>query len=286
MRVGGGWVLEVDIRKYFDTVDHAWLRTFLHRRVRDGVVLRLIGKWLNAGVMEGGSVSYPDRGTPQGGVISPLLANVYLHEVLDTWWEREVRPRLRGRSTLVRYADDFVLVFQREDDAQRVQAVLSKRFEKHGLQIHPEKTRLVRFRKPLGKLPPPGQFDLLGFTLRWERSLKKNWVVKARTAKSRFRRGLQRIALWCRFNRHEPIRVQQRGLALRLRGHDAYYGITGNFEALQAFRWQVHRIWRKWLSRRSQRGYLSWERFGALMKRFPLPRARVVHSIYRAAANA
>jgi group II intron reverse transcriptase/maturase len=285
-RVGGGWVLEVDIRKYFDTVDHAWLRTFLHRRVRDGVILRLIGKWLNAGVWEGGSVSYPDQGTPQGGVISPLLANVYLHEVLDTWWESEVRPRLRGRSTLVRYADDFVLVFEYEADARRVQAVLAKRFEKHGLQIHPEKTRLVRFERPREGCAPPGQFDLLGFTHRWERSRRGYWVVKRRTAKSRLRRGLQRIALWCRFHRHEPIGVQQRALALRLRGHDAYYGITGNFEALRAFRWQVLRIWRKWLSRRSQRGYLSWERFGALMKRFPLPRARVVHSIYRAAAKA
>lgn len=286
MGIGGGWVLEVDIRKFFDTVDHRWLQTFVRRRVRDGVILRLIGKWLKAGVFEEGSVSYPELGTPQGGVISPMLANVYLHEVLDTWWEREVKPRLKGRATLVRYADDFVLVFGRESDARRVQAVLPKRFEKYGLQVHPEKTRLVRFDRPREGKPPPGQFDLLGFTHRWERSRRGYWVVTRHTAKSRFRRGLQRIAQWCRAHRHEPIRVQQSALALRLRGHDAYYGITGNFKALQAFRWQVNRIWRFWLSRRSQRGRLSWERFAALLKRFPLPRARVVHSIYRTAAHA
>ncbi len=286
MGMDGGWVLEVDIRKFFDTVDHGWLRGFVGRRVRDGVILRLIGKWLNAGVLESGSVSYPDRGTPQGGVISPLLANVYLHEVLDTWWESEVKPRLRGRATLVRYADDFVLVFEREADARRVQAVLPKRFEKHGLQVHPEKTRLVRFEPPGGGRPPPGQFDLLGFTHRWERSRRGTWVVRRSTAKSRFRRGLQRVGQWCRFHRHDPIRVQQRALSVRLQGHFAYYGITGNSDALWAFRKQVLHMWRYWLARRSQRSRLTWGRFWALLERFPLPRARVVHSIYRTAAPA
>lgn len=284
--VGGGWVLEVDVRKFFDTVDHARLQGFVRRRVRDGVILRLIGKWLQAGVLEEGRVSYPDRGTPQGGVISPMLANVYLHEVLDAWWESEVKPRLKGRATLVRYADDFVLVFEYESDARRVEAVLPKRFEKYGLQLHPEKTRLVRFQKPRSGTPLPGQFDLLGFTLRWERSRHGYWVIKTRTAKSRFRRGLQRIAGWCRLNRHLPIGRQQQALARRLYGHYAYYGITGNYEALVAFRKQVLHIWRKWLVRRSQRHHLTWERFWELLGRFPLPRARVVHSIYRRAAKA
>ena len=286
MGMEGGWVLEVDIRKFFDTVDHGRLREILRRRVQDGVILRLIGKWLKAGVLEEGSVSYPTQGTPQGGVISPLLANVYLHEVLDTWWEREVRPRLSGRALLVRYADDFALLFENESDARRVHAVLAKRFAKYGLTVHPEKTRLVRFERPGGGGPPPGQFDLLGFTHRWERSRRGYWVIVRRTAKSRFRRALKRIAHWCRTHRHEPVRAQQRALARRLQGHYAYYGITGNFEALKAFRRQVERIWRKWLSRRSQRGYLSWARYKALAKRFPLPPARIVHSIYRAAAKA
>ena len=152
---GGGWVLEIDIARFFDTLDHGHLRDMLGRRVRDGVLLRLIGKWLNAGVMEAGVLSHPDSGTPQGGVISPLLANVYLHEVLDTWFERDVKPRLQGPVHLVRYADDAVMLFSREDDARRVLDVLPKRMEKYGLALHPEKTRLVEFRRPTHRPPPP-----------------------------------------------------------------------------------------------------------------------------------
>src|SRR3990172_5790224 len=154
--MAGGWVLEVDIRKFFDTLDHGHLSEILCRRVRDGVLLRLIGKWLNAGVLEDGQLSHPEAGTPQGGVISPLLANVYLHEVLDVWFERDVKPRLRGGAFLVRYADDAALVFSREDDARRVMEVLPKRFGKYGLALHPEKTRLVEFRRP-DRRPPTHQ---------------------------------------------------------------------------------------------------------------------------------
>ena len=149
MSLHGGWVLEVDVEKFFDTIDHGQMRELLHRRVRDGVLLRLIGKWLNAGVLESGAISYPAAGTPQGGVISPLLANIYLHEVLDVWFERVVKPRLRGRAFLCRYADDFVMLFEHEEDAHRVLDVLPRRLGKHGLTIHPEKTRLVEFRRPL-----------------------------------------------------------------------------------------------------------------------------------------
>ena len=148
IRKGGGWVLDVDVRKFFETIDHAHLREFLQRRVRDGVLLRLIGKWLNAGVLEEGAISYPDEGTPQGGVISPLLANIYLHYVLDEWFEHEVKPVLAGEAKLIRFADDFVLAFTHQRDAERVFAVLGKRFAKYGLTIHPEKTRLVRFTRP------------------------------------------------------------------------------------------------------------------------------------------
>jgi RNA-directed DNA polymerase len=148
MDSGGGWILEVDIRKFFDTLDHAYLREFLQHRVRDGVLKRLIGKWLKAGVMEEGSVSYPDAGSPQGGVISPLLANVFLHYVLDVWFRQEVQPRLRGDAHLIRYADDFVILFTHEEDARRVMEVLPKRFGKYGLALHPDKTRLIPFRRP------------------------------------------------------------------------------------------------------------------------------------------
>jgi RNA-directed DNA polymerase len=290
MSMGGGWVLEGDIEKFFDSVDHTKLREVLSQRVRDGVLIRLIGKWLNAGVMEDGEVRHPETGTPQGGVISPLLANVFLHEALDVWWERDVRTRLRGRAALIRYADDFVLVFETEEDARRVAEVLPKRFEKYGLRLHPEKTRLVRFEKPTSPPSPPGgeggaptSFDLLGFTHFWGKSLKGHWVVKRKTAKDRFSRTLRRIATWCRLNRHLPIREQHSALVRKLRGHDAYFGITGNAASLGLLRHWVQRIWQKWLNRRSWKAKMTWTRMNRLLGIFPLPPPRVVHSIYRVA---
>jgi RNA-directed DNA polymerase len=292
MKSGGGWIVEVDIRKFFDTLDHAHLRALLRQRVRDGVLLRLIDKWLKAGVLEDGRVTVPSQGTPQGGVISPLLANVYLHYVLDLWFEQEVQPRLRGRAFLIRYADDFVIGFTHEADARRVLEVLPKRFGRYGLAVHPEKTRLVPFRSPAasdgvasGKGCPPGTFDLLGFTHYWGRSLKGNWVVKRRTAASRLQRAIRSIADWCRFNRHRPIPEQHRTLRQKLLGHFAYFGITGNVEALRRFRDAVAGLWRKWLSRRSRGAPFSWDHFNLLLKRYPLPAAVVVHSVYRQAAN-
>ena len=217
MAMGGGWVLEADIEKFFDSVDHTKLREVLSQRVRDGVLTRLIGKWLNAGVMEEGQLRHPEAGTPQGGVISPLLANLYLHEVLDVWWERDVRPRLRGRASLVRYADDFVMVFETEEDARKVADVLAKRFDKYGLRLHAEKTRWVRFKKPNDRERQHGQrkaqLRLLGFTHFWGKSLKGNWVVKRKTATDRFSRTLKRISEWCRTNRHRPIQEQHAALA-------------------------------------------------------------------------
>jgi RNA-directed DNA polymerase len=290
MAMGGGWVLEADIEKFFDSVDHTKLREVLSQRVRDGVLIRLIGKWLKAGVMEEGVVRHPETGTPQGGVISPLLANVYLHEVLDVWWERDVRPRLRGRAALVRYADDFVMVFETEQDARRVAEVLPKRFEKYGLRLHPEKTRLLRFERPTSSPPDggaggngSGSFDVLGFTHFWGRSRKGSWVVKRKTAKDRFSRALRRISMWCRAHRHEPVKEQHAALARKLKGHDAYYGITGNARALDALRQWVRRIWHKWLSRRSWKTGLTWPRMQRLLAVLPLPPARVIHSIYRVA---
>jgi RNA-directed DNA polymerase len=283
--MGGGWVLEVDIRKFFDTLDHGHLLEILRRRVRDGVLLRLIGKWLNAGVLEEGELTHPEAGTPQGGVISPLLANVYLHEVLDVWFERDVKPRLRGRAFLVRYADDAAMVFSREDDARRVVDVLPKRFGKYGLALHPEKTRLVEFRRPDQRPPTdqggagggrPGTFDLLGFTHYWGLSRKGRWVVKRKTARDRFNRALKRVADWCRENRHQPVREQRLALARKLLGHFGYYGITGNFEATRRFREGVKGVWRKWLDRRSNRARMSWEGMSKLLERYPLPPPRIV----------
>lgn len=288
METAGPWVVEVDISKFFDTLDHGHLRAILQQRVRDGVLLRLIGKWLNAGVMEAGSYTRPEAGSPQGGVISPILANAYLHEVFDTWFEREVKPRLRGVAFPVRYADDIAIVFSCEDDARRVMEVLPKRFGKYGLMLHPEKTRLIDFRRPGSGRPEgwkPGRFDLLGFTHHWGRSRRGNWVVRQKTASSRFSRSLKAINAWCRRNRHLPIAVQHLALARKLQGHFGYYGITGNSLALSRFRHETAVVWKKWLARRSQKGYKTWKWFNNLQKRYPLPPAIAIHSILRRAAN-
>jgi len=289
MTMGGGWVLEVDIRSFFDTLDHGQLRTILRKRVQDGVLLRLIGKWLHAGVMEDGDVTYPDSGTPQGGVISPLLANVFLHEVLDTWFENEVKPRLRGRAFLVRYADDVTAVFSLEEDARRVWAVLPKRFARYGLTLHPEKTRLIAFRRPSGTdrdaAARPTSFDLLGFTHFWTRSLRGSWVIKRKTARARLGRALRAIAQWCQQHRHAPVSWQHAVLSRKLRGHYSYYGITGNSVAITRFRYEVRSRWRKWLDRRGGRSPMSWAHFHRLEERYSLPAAIAVHSSYRRAAN-
>ena len=283
MSMRGGWVLEVDIRSFFDTLDHGVLRRFLDERVTDGVIRRAIDKWLKAGVLEHGAVTHPDEGTPQGGVISPILANVYLHEVLDRWFESDVKPRLRGHAFLVRYADDFVIAFEREADARRVMSVLPKRFGKYGLALHPDKTRLVNFTRPRrggsSGGDGPGSFDLLGFTHHWALSLKGNWVIRRRTMRSRLARAIRRIWEWCRDHRHMPIAEQCKALGQKLRGHYGYFGITGNYEALERFHEAVKRAWRKWLGRRSQRGRIRWKRFDQLLSHYCLPPPRAVHSV-------
>lgn len=283
----GGIVVEFDIQKFFDTLDHKQLREFLGLRVRDGVLLRLIGKWLNAGVMEQGAVTRSELGTPQGGVISPLLANIYLHYVLDRWFAEEVLPRLHGAAELVRYADDGVIVCRRLDDAERLMAVLPKRFERYGLTLHPVKTRLVRFERPAlsaGKGHDddsdddgPGSFNFLGFTYHWSRSRQGNWVVRRKTAKDRLARAIVRTANWCRVNRHEPLDEQHAALSRKMRGHYAYYGVTGNMRSLQCFANEVGKAWRYWLARRSGHAKGTWEWFHRLLVRLPLPPPRIVH---------
>jgi hypothetical protein len=211
------------------------------------------------------------------------LANIYLHEVLDAWFVREVKPRLKGRAFLIRYADDFVMLFEQEEDARRVWDVLPKRFGKYGLTLHPEKSRLVEFRRPKPPLPPPsgggglrpGSFDLLGFTHFWAQSRKGNWVVKQKTAKGRFGRAVKRVAGWCRSHRHLTVRTQWEALKQKLRGHFGYFGIAGNSEALARFRFEVVGLWWRWLSRRSQRARLTWEQMKRLLVRYPLPPARL-----------
>ncbi len=234
---------------------------------------------LNAGVVEEGKLMHSETGTPQGGVVSPILANVFLHEVLDVWFHVEVLPRLGGAATLVRYADDFVIVFKQENDARRVMDVLPMRFGKYGLTLHPTKTKLVSFQKPPPGPPKggsagegPGAFDLLGFTHYWTRSRSGYWVVMLKTAKNRLTRAAKRFGEWCQKNRHLPVKEQSLVLNWKLKGHDSYYGIVGNAAALWGLRYELYRRWQHWLDRRSQRARVTWERMKAIHDRYPLVR--------------
>jgi RNA-directed DNA polymerase len=282
MNMNGGWVLDVDLQDFFGSLEHRHLRDFLDQRMRDGVIRRTIGKWLNAGVMEDGQLTRSSAGSPQGGVISPMLSNIYLHEVLDLWFEQVVKPKLRGAAFLVRYADDFAVVCALRHDAQRVMAVLPKRMGRFGLTVHPEKTRQIPFKRPpRGGPKDKTSFDLLGFTHFWARSRKGAWIVKRKTSKKSFRRTVSRAATWCRINRHRPIKEQHHRLSRMLRGHDAYFGITGNSVSLQLLRVAFHEAWRVWLNRRSSNSSMDWETFNKLLKRYPLPGPRAIHSVLR-----
>lgn len=277
----GAYLVEVDIEKFFDTLDHNQLRDFLDLRVRDGVIRRIIDKWLSAGVLEDGNLIHPDTGTPQGGVISPLLANIYLHRVIDKWFEDVVKPRLNRKAFLIRYADDMVIVCDEERDARRIMEVLPKRCGRYGLTLHPRKTRLVRFKKPTGSREDRDSFDFLGFTHYWGKSRGGYWVIRKKTAKGRLTRAIKRVAEFCRLFRHRPLEWQHQKLAAKLKGHCGYYGVTGNARSLEQFREEVRKLWRKWLNRRAQRRTMYWDRYVQLLKGYPLPAMRVVHSIYR-----
>jgi group II intron reverse transcriptase/maturase len=276
------WVVDIDIRKYFDTIPHPHLRTFLDQRVTDGVIRRMIDKWLKAGVVEDGLLRHMTEGSPQGGVVSPCLSNVFLHHVLDEWFATEVAPRLKGASTLVRFADDAVMAFANLDDAKRVLAVLGKRLGRFGLTLHPDKTRLVDFRPQQTESTRHPQtdgttFDFLGLTHVWGRSRRGKDMVLQVTAKSRFARALAAVSDWCRTHRHWSIRDQHRHLSSMMRGHFAYYGVGGNSQRLRWFANQVMRLWRKWLSRRDRQNVFQWTRFNEMLKRHPLPPPKIFH---------
>lgn len=256
----------------------------VERRVRDRSVLRLIRKWISAGVIEQGSLLVTQTGVGQGQVISPLLANIYLHYVLDEWFEREVKPRLRGQAYEVRYVDDFILCFQYREDAERVLAVLKRRFEKYGLTLHPEKTRLMEFgrsalaksEEPGGK--KPGTFDFLGFTHMCKRSRKGKFTIHVRTARKRLSRSLKKVAAWCQKHRHDPVEKQSHALNAKLRGHDQYYGRPTNFRSLWEYHREVRKIWKKWLNRRTRGKTLTWKEYEELLSLHPLLRPRITHA--------
>ena len=256
----------------------------LQIRVADPPLLRLISKCLHVGVLDGEEFSKPDEGTAQGSIISPMLGNVYLHYVLDLWFECDIKSRLKGHARLIRYADDWVLGFARQDDARRVLEVLHKRMAKYGLKLHPDKTRLIPFMRP-----HPGQngrsgprtFDFLGFTIYWCKTRRGGWRLGMKTRKARIQRTLVNLGEWCRRHRHLPLKEQHAALSRRLRGHYQYFGVNGNGRSLQQVLHRTQRLWLKWLQRRSQRGdRLTWKRFGAYLKAHPLPPPRFCVKIW------
>jgi RNA-directed DNA polymerase len=270
------YIVEADIVSFFDSIDRKVLTEMLRDRIADETLMRLVGKCLHVGVLDGERYLEPEEGTAQGSSLSPLLGNIYLHHVLDVWFQREVQPRLRGRSALVRYADDFVICFQHEDDAERAWNVLAARFAKYGLALHPRKTRRFSFRAPHdGDDSGGATLDFLGFTAHWRRTRTGLQRVTFRTRGARLRRAIKAVFEWCRRHRHDSIGEQHLALKRKLIGHDNYFGVNGNARALHLLRFHASRAWRTWLNRRSQRARMNWKRFNELLQRFPLPAARV-----------
>jgi RNA-directed DNA polymerase len=277
------WILEIDIKAYFDSIVREQLMEMVGKRISDGSVLRLIRKWIQIGFIDDGRLLVSETGTGQGQTISPLLANVYLHHVLDEWFEQVVKPRLRGEAHEIRFADDAVICFQYREDAEKVMDVLPKRFAKYGLTLHPEKTRLLEFgRCAMGKAKwqgrKPDTFAFLGFTHICAQSRKGTFTVHVRTMSKRLRRGLNEIAKWCQAHRHEPVDQQQKTLNAKLRGHNQYYGRPTNYRGILKFYRGVQHIWRRWLSRRTRGGPISWEKYNAILRRHPLLSPRIMHA--------
>lgn len=277
------WIFEADIVSFFDSLDRTELKKMLEVRIADGSLLRLIGKCLHVGVLDGDEFSEPESGTVQGSVLSPLLGNVYLHYVLDLWFETEVTPRLRGKATLIRYCDDFIIGFEREDDARRVIAVLEKRLRRFGLSLHPDKTRLLPFWRPPKRQQSgkgPATFDFLGFTFYWRRTRRGYWRMGCKTRRASLTRAKKSVYDWCRRHRHLSIKEQHAALNRRLRGHFNYFGVSGNSRSLRMLVEATKRTWYKWLCRRSQRKRLTWKRYNDLLRWWPLPRPRITVQIW------
>jgi len=280
LELGINWILDIDIQKFFDSIDRKYLLDILKRRVNDGAILRLIGKWLKMGILEAEKIVTTENGTIQGAIISPILANIFLHTVLDEWFKYEVEPRVRGRCFIVRFADDFVCGFQYRGEAERIYQELPKRCEKYGLTIHPKKSRLVQFSRPYWREGKgPGTFDFLGFTHYWGRTRAGEWTIKRKTQKKRQRRFMKALWEWCKRNRHEKITQQYKTICAKLRGHYQYYGVRGNYKMLEVVYEHAERAWKRWLGRRTRNGKIAWEVFEErYWKIFPLPKPCIIHT--------
>ena len=277
------YVLELDITSYFDAIVRKQLMEMVGQRISHSSILRLIGKWINVGVVDEGRLLTSETGVGQGQVISPLLANIYLHQVLDRWFEDEVKRRLRGKAFLVRYMDDAVICFQNAEDAQKVQEVLEKRFANYGLTLHPQKTRLIKFGRSAQAEAErlsikPETFDVLGYTHVMSRSRRGTFMVKVKTMKKRLKRSLKAVSQWCKKHRHDPIIEQQATLNAKLRGHYQYYGRASNYQSMRQFYVAVRGTWKKWLNRRTRSTTLYWAQYNRLLARYPLLLPRITHT--------
>ncbi len=275
------YIVDADIKGYFDNVDHEWLMKFLKHRIADPNILRLISRILKAGVMEAGIRYDTPEGTPQGGVISPLLANIYLHYVLDLWFYKTVRRKSRGQAYMVRYADDFVCCFEHEDDARNFYEDLKTRLAEFKLTVAEEKTKII----PFGKRENPDNqegntFDFLGFTHYIGKSRHGKPRLKRKTSIKKSRASIQKCKEWIRHNRHLPAQELMSKLSVKLNGYYRYFGITDNARAIQKFIYQVTKMLFKWLNRRSQRKSFSWEKYLRFLKKYPLPRPRIYVNVF------
>lgn len=274
---GKRYIIDADMKNYFGTIDHEWLRTFLDQRIKDGVIRRMIDKWLKAGISEDGQVVFPKEGTPQGGVISPLLSNIFLHYVLEVWFKEQIQPLLKGNSFIIRFADDFLMGFTHKEDAERVMKVLPKRFSKYGLILHPDKTHLAKLDE--GQDKGGKTFDFLGFThyIGWSRKGKR--ILKRKTSKKKLRLALIKMNEWIRSNRHQPVKWLISELNLKLRGYYGYYGITFNFRQIKVYFLKVKRMLHKWLNRRGGKASWIWTRYAKLVDvHLPLLKPKIYHS--------
>ena len=279
------WVVDADIKGFFDHVDHNWMMRCLEVRIKDRSLLRIIGRMLKAGYMEEGALEATEEGTPQGGIISPILANVYLHYVLDLWFEKAVKPKLRGEAHIVRYADDFICCFQYENEARSFYRQLQARLAKFNLEISAEKSKIIEFgrfawdnrkRKGLGK---PETFDFLGLTHYCSTSRNGRFRVKRKTSKKKYRAALGRIKDWLVRNRNMPIVQIHKALSVKLLGHYRYYGISDNSRICN-FGFEVTRLFFKWINRRSQRNSYTWEQFLMFLEKNPLPKPKIHISVF------
>jgi len=270
------YIIDADLKNYFGSINHGILREFLDKRVKDGVIRRMIDKWLKAGVMESGNISYPSEGTQQGSIVSPILSNIYLHYVLDEWFSEQIQPLLKGKSFIVRWADDFILGFTDKSDAERVMEVLPKRFAKYELTLHPEKTKMIDLNNQRGE--SGRSFDFLGFTHYLGKSRKGVKVLKRKTSSKRLTRAIVNISKFIKLNRHMKLRDLIAAINIKLRGHYSYYGYTFNYKGISRFYERVRRILFMWLNRRGGKPNWKWDRFSLLINRWdPLVKPFITH---------